>query len=125
MAQGRVSAMATSALVLLMLLIGHSEVARAATYTVGGAGGWTFNVAGWPKGKRFRAGDTLVFNYGSNAHNVVAVNKAGYQGCTTPKGAKVFTSGKDQIKLVKGSNFFICNFPQHCQSGMKIAVTAA
>ncbi|KAF4348334.1 hypothetical protein CsatB_015147 [Cannabis sativa] len=125
MAQGRVSAMTVAALVLLMVLVGHSEFARAATYTVGGTNGWTFNSAGWPKGKRFRTGDTLVFNYGQGAHNVVAVNRAGYQSCRTPKGSKVFTSGRDQIKLVKGQNYFICNFPQHCESGMKIAVTAA
>ncbi|KAK6156947.1 hypothetical protein DH2020_011195 [Rehmannia glutinosa] len=35
------------------------EVAEAAIYTVGGGGGWTFNVAAWPKGKPFKAGDTL------------------------------------------------------------------
>lgn len=57
MAQGRVSAMIAAA--LLLLLLSQTELARAATYTVGGAGGWTFNIAGWPKGKSFRAGDTL------------------------------------------------------------------
>ncbi|KAL4353453.1 hypothetical protein GQ457_06G001680 [Hibiscus cannabinus] len=123
MAQGRGGAMA--AVVLLCLLLSHLEFARAATYTVGGAGGWTFNTAGWPKGKRFKAGDTLVFNYNPSAHNVVAVNKAGYSSCSTPRGTKVYRSGKDQIKLAKGQNYFICNFVGHCQSGMKIAVTAA
>jgi hypothetical protein len=49
-----------SALVLLVcFFVLHSELAHAATYTVGGAGGWTFNTVGWPQGKRFRAGDTL------------------------------------------------------------------
>lgn len=65
-----------------------------------------------------------VFNYNSAMHNVVAVNKDGYSRCTTPPGAKVYQTGKDQIKLAKGQNFFICNFPGHCGSGMKIAVTA-
>ncbi|KAH6787638.1 plantacyanin [Perilla frutescens var. hirtella] len=67
------------------------EMAEAATYTVGGSGGWTFNVVGWPKGKTFKAGDTLVFNYNSAIHNVMAVDKGGYKGCvTTTSGAKVF-----------------------------------
>jgi len=49
-----------SALVLLVcFFVLNSELAHAATYTVGGAGGWTFNTVGWPNGKRFRAGDTL------------------------------------------------------------------
>jgi hypothetical protein len=68
--------------------------------------------------------DFAVFNYSPTAHNTVAVNKAGYNTCTAPRGAKVFKTGKDQIKLVKGQNFFICSFAGHCQSGMKIAVTA-
>ncbi|XP_022923107.1 basic blue protein-like [Cucurbita moschata] len=124
MGQGRGSAV-VGAVMVCMLLLQYSQVARAAVYTVGGAKGWTFNVASWPKGKRFRAGDTLVFNYSPAAHNVVGVNRVGYSRCTTPRGSKVFKTGKDQIKLVKGQNFFICTLPGHCQAGMKIAITAA
>nr|AFK48048.1 unknown [Lotus japonicus] len=104
MALGRGSAI----MVLLVCFLAlHSEMAHAATYTVGGAGGWTFNTVGWPKGKRFRAGDTLVFKYGAGAHNVVAVNKAAYDTCKTPRGAKVYRSGNDQIRLTRGQNYFI------------------
>lgn len=56
---------------------------------------------------------------------MVAVNRGGYSSCTTPAGAKVYKSGQDQIQLVKGQNFFICNVAGHCESGMKIAVSAA
>eukprot|EP00268_Persea_americana_P019546 TRINITY_DN2002_c0_g2_i1.p2 TRINITY_DN2002_c0_g2~~TRINITY_DN2002_c0_g2_i1.p2 ORF type:complete len:131 (-),score=16.35 TRINITY_DN2002_c0_g2_i1:373-765(-) len=127
MAKGRGSAwnaVAAAGVTLLFLLI-HSEIAQAATYTVGDSGGWTFNVVNWPNGKRFRAGDVLVFKYNSALHNVVAVNSGGYKGCTTPTGSKVYQTGNDQIKLARGQNFFICNFVGHCQGGMKIAVNAA
>ncbi|KAL1534281.1 basic blue protein-like [Salvia divinorum] len=123
MAMGRGSAMVIAMMIVGVLTV--SQVAEAATYPVGGSGGWTFNVAAWPKGKRFRAGDTLVFNYNSAIHNTVPVDRSGYSGCTAPATAKVFQTGKDQIKLKKGQNFFICSIPGHCQSGMKIAVTAA
>jgi len=66
-----------------------------------------------------------VFKYSSGAHNVVAVNKVGYGSCKTPRGARVYQSGNDQIKLVKGQNYFICNYVGHCESGMKIAINAA
>lgn len=66
-----------------------------------------------------------MFKYTKGVHNVVAVDKGGYYGCTTPAGAKVYTSGADQIKLTKGQNFFICNYAGHCAAGMKIAVTAS
>ncbi|KAL2491027.1 Basic blue protein [Abeliophyllum distichum] len=124
MSQGRGSAVFATTMVLCLVVLFHFEVAEAATYVVGGGGGWTFNVDSWPNGKRFKAGDTLVFNYNSAIHNVVAVDKGSYQGCTTPRRAKVYKTGKDQIKLVKGQNFFICNFAGHCQSGMKIAINA-
>ncbi|XP_042010365.1 basic blue protein-like [Salvia splendens] len=122
MAMGRGSAIVVAIMVVAMLMV--SQVAEAATYTVGGSGGWTFNVATWPKGKRFKAGDTLVFNYNSAIHNTVPVGKTGYNSCTAPSTAKAFQTGKDQIKLKKGQNFFICSIPGHCQSGMKIAVNA-
>lgn len=64
MAQGRGSARAGGngaavlALVLLCVLL-HGEFAESAVYTVGDRGGWTLNSGGWPRGKRFRAGDVL------------------------------------------------------------------
>ncbi|PWA56558.1 chemocyanin [Artemisia annua] len=126
MAEGRGSAVMATAVLLLLVMAFQCEVAQAATYVVGGRSGWTFNLTGWPRGKKFKAGDVLVFNYAKGAHNVVVVNKAGYDGCsTTPRNAKVYTSGKDQIRLVKGLNNFICSLPGHCGSGMKIQVLAS
>jgi hypothetical protein len=52
------SGAAVLALVLLCVLL-HGEFAESAVYTVGDRGGWSFNTANWPKGKRFRAGDVL------------------------------------------------------------------
>lgn len=66
-----------------------------------------------------------VFKYDPTIHNVVIVDKGAYRSCSTPSGATVLQSGNDRITLAKGQNFFICNFPGHCESGMKIAVSAA
>ncbi|KAM6554381.1 hypothetical protein CsatB_015143 [Cannabis sativa] len=120
--------MATEAFVLMMLLIGHSVVLTSATkYVVGSStGGWTFGAGcNWPSnGKLFKANDTLVFKYEAGHHNVVRVTKAGYRNCTAGVGAKVYSSGNDQIKLVKGKNYFICTFPNHCTFGVRLNVTA-
>ncbi|KAL3814468.1 hypothetical protein ACJIZ3_015736 [Penstemon smallii] len=124
MAQGRGSALLVAMVMVVVVVVFHCGVVQAATFKVGDGGGWTFNMVAWPNGKRFRAGDTLLFNYNSGIHNVVKVNKAGYDGCSTPGGSTMYQTGKDQIKLAKGQNFFICNFPGHCGSGMKIAITA-
>ena len=66
-----------------------------------------------------------VFNYDATTHNVVAVNGNGYKSCNAPAGAKVLSSGKDQVRLARGLNYFICGNSGHCQSGMKLAVSAA
>ncbi|KAK5840421.1 hypothetical protein PVK06_009321 [Gossypium arboreum] len=60
MAQGSGSAsQAKFWVALLFCFLFFWENVDAATYTVGGSNGWTFNMATWPRGKRFRAGDTL------------------------------------------------------------------
>ncbi|VAH96799.1 chemocyanin-like [Triticum dicoccoides] len=112
--------------VLLAVLLLCTLVAEAAVFNVGDRGGWSFNTNSWPTGKRFKAGDVLVFKYDATAHDVVAVSAAGYKACAKPaNGAKVYKSGADRVTLARGTNYFICSIPGHCQSGMKIAVTAA
>ncbi|KAL3515605.1 hypothetical protein ACH5RR_022507 [Cinchona calisaya] len=111
-------------MVLLCALI-QSNIASAATFTVGDSKGWTFNVAGWENGKSFKAGDVLVFNYPKGVHTVVGVGQNGYNTCN-PSAGQVFTSGSDRITLKKGGNFFICGVDSHCKNfGMKIAVNAS
>lgn len=125
MSQGRCSA-TFSTVMMLCLLVLHSWVADAAIFTVGGASGWTFNTNSWPNGKRFRAGDILVFNYLRSISPQRRCREQSwlrYDKCTTPRGSKVYQTGKDKIKLVKGQNNFICSFPGHCQSRMNIAIT--
>ncbi|KAF7126987.1 hypothetical protein RHSIM_Rhsim11G0130600 [Rhododendron simsii] len=125
--QGRGNAIFTAALVLCVVALFNGEAAEAASFIVGDAKGWVFNVNDWPNGKSFKAGDTLVFNYNPKIHNVVVVKESSdFNSCKVPAGATVFTSGKDQVALVRGQNLFICGTPGHCQSGlMKINVTAA
>ncbi|OWM63935.1 basic blue protein-like [Punica granatum] len=128
MSQGRVSAnLAVAATVVMLLcLIAGAKYAEAATYMVGDANGWSANVANWPKGKSFVAGDVLVFKYNPTFHNVAVVDQAGYTSCSVPSDAKLFNSGNDSIPLSKGQNFFICAKPGHCaRLGMKIAINAA
>ncbi|KAG2261603.1 hypothetical protein Bca4012_013685 [Brassica carinata] len=118
------SAGAIVALMVVSVLVLQADYVQAATYIVGDSLKWDFNVVDWPKGKHFQAGDVLVFNYNPSIHNVVVVDSGGYKNCKTPAGATTYTSGKDRITLSKGQNFFICNFPGHCEGNMKIAVTA-
>ncbi|KAJ8450356.1 hypothetical protein Cgig2_004813 [Carnegiea gigantea] len=110
MAKGRGSATRPCLVVGVAIIctLALSEPALGAIYTVGGAAGWTLNVNSWSSGKSFNAGDVLAFNYDKTIHNVVQVDKKGYDNCSSPKGAKVYQTGKDRIKLKSGHNYFIC-----------------
>ncbi|XBH82842.1 hypothetical protein VPH35_071408 [Triticum aestivum] len=124
MAQGSGSATAVLVLVLLCVLL-HGDFAESKVYTVGDRAGWALSSGGWPRGKRFRAGDVLLFRYGRGAHNVVAVSAAAYKSCSAARGGRTYNSGSDRVTLSRGTNYFICSVPGHCQAGMKMAVTAA
>ncbi|XP_074280228.1 basic blue protein-like [Silene latifolia] len=121
MGQGRGSARPALAIGLAILcLMAIAQPTLGAIYSIN----WTFNVVNWPRGKSFRAGDVLVFNYARSLHNVVPVSGNGYKSCNG-RGGRVSQSGRDRFTLRRGANYFICSFPGHCQGGMKIAVNAA
>uniref|UniRef100_A0A0D3GW65 Phytocyanin domain-containing protein n=1 Tax=Oryza barthii TaxID=65489 RepID=A0A0D3GW65_9ORYZ len=96
------------------------------TYTVGApAGSWDTrtNYAQWVSAITFRVGDQLVFKYSPAAHDVVEVNKADYDSCSSSSPISTFNSGDDTIPLAAiGTRYFICGFPGHCTVGMKVAV---
>ncbi|KAL0422309.1 UNVERIFIED_CONTAM: hypothetical protein Slati_3253800 [Sesamum latifolium] len=122
----------TTVVLSILLIHIHIHTANATSYTVGDSSGWTFNVAGWEKGKPFKAGDTLgcpnfstFFAYVVGQHNTVVVDKASYDSCSVPPGAPTYSSGNDQLTLKKGPNYFICGIRGHCEAGMKIAPVAA
>ncbi|KAL6536334.1 hypothetical protein OROGR_012906 [Orobanche gracilis] len=93
MSEGKGNAMVMAAAILLVSLLLQCSPAHSANYTVGDSAGWDFDVAGWENGKNFKAGDTLVFNYDNNAHNVVVVDKSSYDSCSVPANAKTYVSG--------------------------------
>ena len=67
-----------------------------------------------------------VFKYNPSFHNVVAIDEDGYNGCSTASpSSKVYSTGNDAVKLLKGHNYFICGVPGHCDMGLKIRVNAS
>ncbi|XP_073152183.1 uncharacterized protein [Henckelia pumila] len=108
--------------------------ARAAmTYTVGDSLGWTVPPGGpvayqaWARGKSFVVGDTLIFNFTTNEHDVVQVTKEEFDSCSTASTA-IITTGPARITLnSSGEHYYICTIPRHCSFGQKLAinVTAA
>ncbi|KQK12795.1 mavicyanin [Brachypodium distachyon] len=102
-------------------------LAVASEHVVGDDKGWTlqFNYTAWSESRQFVVGDTLLFKYGSSAHNVVEVGGADFMACTKPPTANTWSTGEDRVTLDKaGRRWFICDIGEHCEKGgMKFKVT--
>ena len=68
--------------------------------------------------------NATVFTYEPGKYDVVPVNDIEYDNCGHALDSKVYRSGNDRINLVDGSNYFISDFPNHCESGVKLRVFA-
>ncbi|CAN1138662.1 unnamed protein product [Linum perenne] len=111
---------------LLAMNIGVSASKPPKTYIVGDEDGWdlTNDMEAWPQGKTFYAGDTLVFKYDLQYHNVVVTDQVGHDTCTVTKNSKIYDSEDDHIQLRYGQNFFISSLNNDCPAGMKMAIFA-
>nr|XP_009381441.1 PREDICTED: mavicyanin-like [Musa acuminata subsp. malaccensis] len=123
-------AMAMSIFVVLVSIVGGAGLSEAAVYSVGDVVGWTIlgspNYTAWAISKRFDMGDTIVFKYNKNFHNVLEVSKADYKACNAASPIAAYTSGNDPITLKRrGHHFFICGVPGHCSAGQKVDVRIA
>ncbi|KAI7748332.1 hypothetical protein M8C21_027980 [Ambrosia artemisiifolia] len=90
------------------------------------AGSTTFNIAwtlgAWPREALGSGspivGDKLIFKFKAGMHNLIEVDKNGFDNCIAPPNAKVLTSGEEVITAnAPGSRFFICGVGQHCKDG--------
>ncbi|XP_060205151.1 cucumber peeling cupredoxin-like [Lycium barbarum] len=81
----------------------------------------------WADGKTFRIGDTLVFNFMTNRHDVVQVQKTSFDGCNSQNSiGSPITTGPANVTLDSaGDHYYICTFGTHCQNGQKLAITVS
>ncbi|XP_050234174.1 cucumber peeling cupredoxin-like [Mercurialis annua] len=102
-------------------------------HVVGDGIGWTIPSNGaagytdWATSKTFSVGDTLLFNFATNAHDVQRVPKASFDACSDANAiGDLITTGPVNITLATaGDHYYICTFSQHCQLGQKLAITVS
>ncbi|XP_010493895.1 PREDICTED: mavicyanin-like [Camelina sativa] len=116
------AAMIVSALVCLVVM---GRLSGAAVYKVGDSAGWT-TIANvdyklWASTKTFHIGDTVLFEYNPQFHNVMRVTHPMYRSCNSSNPISTFTTGNDSITLTNhGHHFFFCGVPGHCLAGQKL-----
>ncbi|CAL9231658.1 unnamed protein product [Arabidopsis halleri] len=112
-------------IVALACIVVMLRLSEAAVYKVGDSAGWT-TIANvdyklWASTKTFHIGDTVLFEYNPQFHNVMRVTHPMYRSCNTSKPISTFTTGNDSITLTNhGHHFFFCGVPGHCLAGQKL-----
>ncbi|XP_043715236.1 blue copper protein 1a-like [Telopea speciosissima] len=99
---------------------------RGEIHVVGDSNGWTntCKYTEWTQEKLFHIGDTLVFNYEEGTHNVMQVNKTGYENCIREPIFGMLVTGNDSIHLTAlGTFWYICGVGKHCEYGQKLSIT--
>lgn len=126
MAQGRGNAICLL-FVASLLAVAHTVVG--VDHIIGGTQKWDYPpgtdknyYATWAATQNFVVGDSAVFNYVANQHNVQVVTANEYTSCAQSNG-QTYTTGKDTIPLTTaGKHYFICSVIGHCAEGMKIMI---
>ncbi|KAL7598743.1 hypothetical protein Lser_V15G27272 [Lactuca serriola] len=116
------------AVVMAVFLAAFTVAVGGEVYKVGGSAGWTnighVDYKTWASTKTFRVGDTIVFEYNKDFHNVARVTYTEFLTC---KGSAApyatFTSGNDSFPIkYPGHYYFICTIPGHCEAGQKVDI---
>ncbi|CAL9245299.1 unnamed protein product [Arabidopsis halleri] len=117
-------------MVVLIIIMGMLGESVASVHKVGGSAGWTIlgkvDYNKWTSSETFTAGDSLLFVYNHQFHNVKQVSRRDFLSCNATSAMATYTSGSDTVALTKpGHLYFLCGFPGHCQAGQKLHVLVA
>lgn len=113
--------------VALLLFMAALKVSTAAVYKVGDDAGWTIlgrpDYNKWAASKTFHVGDTIVFQYNPNFHNVLQVNHSDFQSCKLTVPIATYSTGKESITIKQpGHYYYLCGIPGHCDVGQKVDI---
>ncbi|CAN6979101.1 unnamed protein product [Brassica rapa subsp. trilocularis] len=113
-------------IIMAMGMFGES-LASSSLHKVGGAAGWTtlgnVDYQKWTSSDIFTPGDSLLFVYNTQFHNVKQVSRRDFLSCNATSALATYNSGSDTVALKNpGHYYFLCGFPGHCQAGQKLHV---
>ncbi|ERN03723.1 hypothetical protein AMTRI_Chr05g74410 [Amborella trichopoda] len=105
-------------------------VCMATDHTVGGSTGWQVPddssfYEKWATENTFSVGDKLIFDFRTGSHNVIQVEKAGYESCSSTAPIRSFTEGPATVTLEAGIHYFLCGVGTHCNSGQKVTISVS
>ncbi|KAJ8478898.1 hypothetical protein OPV22_022625 [Ensete ventricosum] len=119
--------MASTAMVLVGVLLGLVSSGWAYEFHVGGSHGWVEHphekYNGWAERNRFQVNDTLLFKYKPGKDSVLLVTEAAYKSCDVTNPIQSYTDGNSVFKFDRsGPFFFISGADDHCKRGQRLIV---
>lgn len=117
--------MAMGLFIVALSLIGL--VRASSIYLVGDSNGWkpmgVDYYKTWSSSKTFYVGDSLIFQYNKDLHNVMEVRFQDFVSCNPSSALATYHSEYEPVNLNRtGLYYFICGVPGHCESGQKLDV---
>ncbi|CAA0828101.1 Probable inactive patatin-like protein 9 [Striga hermonthica] len=115
-------------ILLLLIFVGVCGLCNCSVYKVGDSDGWTImgdvDYNQWASSKTFKIGDTLVFEYDQDFHNVMQVSQSDFESCNPTAPIATYSTGNDSIGIhSSGDYYYICGVEGHCsQFGQKVEI---
>ena len=113
-----------ASLMIFVALFG--VVVGGTVHNVGDSKGWTMmgvDYEAWASSRTFQVGDSLVFVYNKDYHDVNKVTPNNFELCEPSNPLERYETGSDTVTLTKpGVHNFICGVPSHCDIGQKLQI---
>ncbi|KAI3670908.1 hypothetical protein L1987_87552 [Smallanthus sonchifolius] len=118
--------------VVVMAIASFRSTVAQTSHVVGDTFGWNIPNDGnatyitWASGQNFTVGDTLVFTFATNFHDVAEVREEAYGPCTIANPISINNTGPATLTLTRpGNHYYICTFGTHCRAGQKLTISVA
>ncbi|KAJ0230167.1 hypothetical protein HA466_0309910 [Hirschfeldia incana] len=111
---------------LMILVVLFGAAVGGTVHKVGDSKGWTMmgvDYEAWASSRTFQVGDSLVFEYNKDYHDVNEVTPNNFELCVQSNPLERYETGSDTVTLTKaGVHSFICGVPGHCSIGQKLQI---
>ncbi|XP_010528834.1 PREDICTED: mavicyanin-like [Tarenaya hassleriana] len=121
-------AVTKNAIICLFTLVAATLIAgcMGMTHKVGGSEGWAPGVDyyDWVTSRHFQVGDSLLFAYDKNFHDVTELaSPLGFEFCDMSSATARYKTGNDVVNLTRpGRYYFVCGAPGHCHAGQRFDI---
>ncbi|XP_074375448.1 mavicyanin-like [Apium graveolens] len=116
-------------IIVVVVLIYYPDHSNGAQYLVGGEDyKWSIPLTNdfytnWSSSHAFVVGDTLLFDYDPELHNLFQVSGREFKDCTADQAFNVYHSPASVRLMEQGVFYYVCTVLNYCSLGQKLMVS--